>query len=216
MSRPSTVERILDSAEILFAEHGFAETSLRAITSDAKVNLAAVNYHFGSKKELIQAVFGRFLDPFMAGLDQSLEDLLNNNKKMGVEEVLELLVNHILTSKPRQPNDIAIFMKLMGLAYTQNQGHLKRFLTESYGATLDRYFEMLYGSCPGLPVSDMFWRSYFILGSAIFSMSGSEALLAIAKRDHGIDDDIEAIMRRMIPFMAAGLRAHATYDEDPS
>ena len=64
MAQTDTVTRILDTAEVLFAERGFAETSLRNITSKAKVNLAAVNYHFGSKKSLIQAVFARYLDPF--------------------------------------------------------------------------------------------------------------------------------------------------------
>ena len=54
MAQSETVERILDAAEQLFAEKGFAETSLRLITSKAGVNLAAVNYHFGSKKALIQ------------------------------------------------------------------------------------------------------------------------------------------------------------------
>src|SRR6478736_9839979 len=58
-----TKERILDAAETLFMEHGFEATSLRAITTAAGVNLAAVNYHFGSKEELFQAVLTRRLDP---------------------------------------------------------------------------------------------------------------------------------------------------------
>ena len=69
MAQSDTVERILDVAEILFAEKGFAETSLRLITSKAQVNLAAVNYHFGSKKSLIQAVFARFLEHLCNSLD---------------------------------------------------------------------------------------------------------------------------------------------------
>ena len=73
MAQSETVERILDAAEQLFAERGFAETSLRLITSKAGVNLAAVNYHFGSKKALIQAVFSRFLGPFCASLKRELE-----------------------------------------------------------------------------------------------------------------------------------------------
>ncbi len=72
MAQSDTVERILDAAEILFAEKGFSETSLRLITSKAQVNLAAVNYHFGSKKSLIQAVFSRFLGHFASVLMQSL------------------------------------------------------------------------------------------------------------------------------------------------
>ena len=73
MAQSETVERILDAAEQLFAEKGFAETSLRLITSKAGVNLAAVNYHFGSKKALIQAVFSRFLGPFCVSLERELD-----------------------------------------------------------------------------------------------------------------------------------------------
>ena len=64
-NRSDTKTRILDAAEKLFAERGFSETSLRLITSKAEVNLASVNYHFGSKKELIRAVLARYLDVFM-------------------------------------------------------------------------------------------------------------------------------------------------------
>src|ERR1700675_3517531 len=58
-----TKTRILDAAELLFMEHGFEATSLRSLTSAAGVNLAAVNYHFGSKEELFEAVLTRRLDP---------------------------------------------------------------------------------------------------------------------------------------------------------
>src|SRR5882724_9640976 len=59
----ATKARILDAAEALFMEHGFEATSLRSITAAAAVNLAAVNYHFGSKEELFRAVLTRRLDP---------------------------------------------------------------------------------------------------------------------------------------------------------
>src|SRR6186997_2062595 len=68
----ATKPRILDAAEALFMEHGFEATSLRAITTSAGVNLAAVHYHFGSKEELFQAVLTRRLDP----MNQERIDLL--------------------------------------------------------------------------------------------------------------------------------------------
>src|SRR5512135_2921410 len=68
----ATKERILDTAETLFMEQGFEGTSLRAITAAAGVNLAAVNYHFGSKEDLFQAVLTRRLDP----MNQQRVDLL--------------------------------------------------------------------------------------------------------------------------------------------
>ena len=62
-----TKDRILDAAESLFADRGFGATSMRAITSAADANLAAVNYHFGSKESLIEAVFARRLGPLNRG-----------------------------------------------------------------------------------------------------------------------------------------------------
>ena len=59
----ATKERILDTAEALFMEHGFEATGLRSMTAAAGVNLAAVNYHFGTKEELFESVLTRRLDP---------------------------------------------------------------------------------------------------------------------------------------------------------
>ena len=58
-SRPVTTERILDAAERLFADHGFEGTSIRDIVDSAKVNLAAIHYHFRSKEALLEAVLTR-------------------------------------------------------------------------------------------------------------------------------------------------------------
>ena len=87
MVQSETVERILDAAQQLFAERGFAETSLRTITARAGVNLAAVNYHFGSKDALIQAVFMRFLGPFCLRLEGELDRL--EGRSASLEELLK-------------------------------------------------------------------------------------------------------------------------------
>src|SRR5215510_5323113 len=81
---PATKERILDSAEALFMEHGFEATSLRAITAAAGVNLAAVNYHFGTKEELFQTVLTRRLDP----MNQERVDLLTRLEEEAAPEPL--------------------------------------------------------------------------------------------------------------------------------
>ncbi len=129
MAQSETVERILDAAELLFAEKGFAETSLRMITSKAGVNLAAVNYHFGSKKALIQAVFSRFLTPFSQNLERELDRRQaqrNNGHKPTLEDMLEALLSQVLAVKPRSGDDLVIFMRLLGLAFSQSQGHLRK------------------------------------------------------------------------------------------
>jgi AcrR family transcriptional regulator len=63
LASKDTKERILDAAERLFAAHGFAGTSLRAVTKEAGVNLAAVHYHFGTKEDLLRAVLSRIVIP---------------------------------------------------------------------------------------------------------------------------------------------------------
>ena len=207
MNRNATADRILDAAEQLFSDHGFAETSLRAITSYADVNLAAVNYHFGSKNALVQAVFARFLDPFAKHLSVALNDLEQSKEQPAVEALLSLLVDQIMAVKARNPDDLSICMRLIGLAYSQGQGHLKKYLYQSYGNIFERYLKLLARSCPQMPVGDMFWRVNFILGSAVFTMSGMQALQAIAENDYGNQSTLEDILRKMVPFMAAGLRA---------
>lgn len=69
----STKDRILGAAEELFAQHGFAGTSLRQVTSHADVNIAAVNYHFGSKENLVNEVFRRRMDEMTAARLGQLE-----------------------------------------------------------------------------------------------------------------------------------------------
>src|SRR3989440_1166893 len=85
-----TKTRILDAAEVLFMEHGFEATSLRSLTAAAAVNLAAVNYHFGSKEELFQAVLTRRLDPMNQERIDRLEKLEReaSGKPLSCEKIL--------------------------------------------------------------------------------------------------------------------------------
>lgn len=207
MAQSETVERILDAAELLFAEKGFAETSLRLITSKAGVNLAAVNYHFGSKKALIQAVFSRFLGPYCASLERELDRRQGRpDSRPTLEELLEMLVEQALAVKPRNGDDLSIFMRLLGLAFSQSQGHLRRYLEEMYGRVFRRYMQLVHEAAPKIPPIELFWRVHFMLGAAAFSMSGIKALRAIAENDFGVDTSIEQVMRLMVPFLAAGMR----------
>lgn len=208
MAQSETVERILDAAEQLFAEKGFAETSLRLITGKAGVNLAAVNYHFGSKKALIQAVFSRFLGPFCTSLDRELERRgARPEHKAGLEELLEILVDQAMSVQPRSNNDLSIFMRLLGLAFSESQGHLRRYLEDMYGKVFRRYMLLVHEAAPGIPALELFWRVHFMLGAAAFSMSGIKALRAIGEAEFGVDTSIEHVMRLMVPFLAAGMRA---------
>lgn len=209
MAQKDTVERILDAAEALFAERGFAETSLRTITSTAGVNLAAVNYHFGSKKTLIQAVFVRFIDPLVAELSEQL-DIVEAKDQPDLDELINILTQSIYAVHGQSARKISAFMRLLGLAYTQSQGHLRGYLGERYGNVFRRFVGLLRPACPELGDVDLFWNTHFALGAAVFSLSNYEALSGMLESDVGVSSDMNSAVTRLLTFMAAGLQSRAT------
>lgn len=209
MAQSDTVTKILDAAEELFAEHGFAETSLRTITAKADVNLAAVNYHFGSKKALIQAVFERFLTPF----SQMVESGLDRHQKeqpdlpLTVEEILQYVARAIAGVSQGDRRRLSIFMRLAGLAYTQGQGHLRKFLQSEYRGIFRRLMALITMATPDLQPVERFWRFHFMLGATAFTMSSMESLQAIVEHDFDTKSTEEEIVALLLPFLAAGIRA---------
>lgn len=208
MAQPDTVTRILNTAEVLFAEHGFAETSLRNITSKANVNLAAVNYHFGSKKSLIQAVFARYLDPFTERFHKALDELEGCYPEGAVplEVLLEAMAQCVL-EVPGERNSLKVFMRLLGLGYSQTQGHLRRYIEGEYGGVFSRFTELVRRATPELPDAERFWRLHFILGTVIFTLSGLDALRDIAEKDYGEHVTVRDLVQRLRPVVVSAMNA---------
>ena len=203
-AKSQTKKKILDAAEQLFAEHGFAETSLREITARAEVNLASVNYHFGSKKTLIQSVFDRFMETFTNDLITEMSALDKSTQPLTVQSVLSTLVNPLIKVDNVRPNGSSVFMKLLGRAYAETQGHIRRFAMERYSHVLARFTRLLHKASPNLSPSEMFWRLHFMLGSFIFTLAGHEALQEISESDFEEKVSVEDIICRLIPFLSAG------------
>ncbi|MBZ2188052.1 TetR family transcriptional regulator [Alcanivorax sp. JB21] len=206
-AQSGTVERILDTAEVLFAEKGFAETSLRAITSKAGVNLAAVNYHFGSKEALIQAIFERFLAPFCAELGASMAQLAADGETPDLERLLRMMSRTALGAHGSSPERLALFFRLSGLAYTQAQGHLRRFIREQYGDVFNRFLTLLAKAVPDVPPLELFWRVHFGLGATVFAMSSMDSLRALCKSDFDTELSAADVTQRLLPFIVGGIRA---------
>lgn len=208
MAQQGTVTRILDTAEVLFAEKGFAETSLRAITSKAGVNLAAVNYHFGSKESLIQAVFERFLDPFCEQLDASLRSA--GDTPLTLEQLLGEVARTALAANQGDARKVAIFFRLSGLAYTQAQGHMRRFLRNRYAPVFARFLQQLSDATPQLTPVQRFWRVHFALGATTFALSSMEPLRAISAKDLDQSLSPDEVNELLLAFVAGGIRAAGT------
>jgi AcrR family transcriptional regulator len=209
MGQSDTIERILDAAGVLFAERGYAETSLRTITSTASVNLAAVNYHFGSKKALIQAVFARFLNPFCEQLDIALDARINdkNGVTLTVDELIDTLFSTLLASTQELGESPNQFMRLLGLAYTQSQEHLRHFIIAQYGKNYSRFTELLREAMPDVKPEVFYWRLYFMLGASVFTLSSFDSISSILKADFDKDSTVADAVGLLVPAITGMLNS---------
>lgn len=203
----STKNKILDAAELLFADKGFNGTSLREITSQAEVNLAAVNYHFGSKKELIKAVMSRYMNELSPKLESSLKELCVDDAKPTLIEVFSAFIEPLLQLNVFKENGTSIFLQLLGRGYTDSQGFLRWFLTTQYPEVFTHFTTAVYKAYPELTAEEIFWRLHFTMGTIVFTMSSSDALIDIAQNDFNRTIDIAGVIKQVIPYVAAGVGA---------
>ncbi len=205
---PDTCARILDAAELLFMQHGFEATSMRMITSEAGVNLAAVNYHFGGKEALIQDVFRRRLTWLNQARLQALDALeaQAGGAPLKPHHIVDAFFGVALRMAADKLGGGYVFMRLLGRTYTEPTEFVRQFLAEGYAAVVTRFKAALIKALPDVPPEEILWRFHFMLGAMSYAISGTDALQLVS--DTRLDEhDPEALARRLMPFLLGGLRA---------
>jgi len=201
-----TKHRILNAAEKLFAEHGLAATSLRAITAEAGVNLAAVNYHFRSKEELIRAMYRRWLEPInqrrLVMLDAAEREAAHG--AAALDKILDALVGPILETKAVDGGTGATI--LLGRVYAEPGGLAGEILREQMAEVARRFGEALHRALPKLSRAELAWRMHFVIGSLAHTMVCGKLLEFISHGECSAGD-IEGARRHLIAFALAGLSA---------
>lgn len=208
MAEADTRLRILDAAERLFTDYGFEATTLRQITGAAEVNLAAVNYHFGSKEELIREVFRRRLTWLNQQRLQELDRLEAEagGKPLKPSQILEVFFGVALKMAADTEGGGRSFMRLLGRTYAKPSDFVRGFLAEEYAAVIARFKAALIRALPGVPGEEILWRFHFMLGAMSYAISGTDALHIVAE-DALDDSDARALYARLMSFMLGGLRA---------
>ncbi|MEH6443403.1 MAG: TetR family transcriptional regulator [Oceanospirillaceae bacterium] len=209
MAQSKTAKQILDAAETLFAEQGFIETTMRQITKEANVNLAAINYHFGSKQGLIQSVAEHFLRPFSEYIEKSLvqQSVILEDISLKMEELLEMLMRALLHVDQENTYALLMFTRLLELAYMKNQADLRQFILGRYGSKLKPFVDLMRTQSAMMEDDEFFWRLHFVMGSVIFTLSNYTMLAEIEKDKFNSAAEIERILHRMIPVLSAGMQA---------
>ncbi len=210
-SLPDAKTRILDAAERLFMENGYAATSVRMITGAAGVPVALVNYHFGSKQGLMEAVYERALGA-RGGSRVSYLDKLEaeaGGQAIPVDVLVDAFLSSALRLTRKDTISGEVFKQLIGRAFYEPGPGTEAFFPIEYREAVDRYRQAFMRTLPHLSQDDVVWRMYFIVGIVAYAMAGKDVMrmtetysLADAGRPDGI-------LARLRPFIVAGFVAPA-------
>ena len=209
MATADTKSQILDTAERLFAQKGFDAVSLRNIVTVAKVNLAAVHYHFGSKQSLLHTVVARRLRPIN---EERLARLAEAQAKAGkrpvkLERVLECLFLPLFRVQA-DPKVGPAFSRLIGRVLFDRNADLQKFMMSELAEVIPQFSAALDAALPGLPKEETDWRSHFMAGAMAHTLCNAD-LLAKFTGTQFDPGDYETTVQRLIEFTAAGFRAEA-------
>lgn len=200
----STKERILDAAERLIAKHGFEATSLRAITAEAEVNLAAVNYHFQSKDALIRAVIARRLGPVnekrLAMLD-AIEAAAGDGP-LPIGAVIEAFVGPVIEIRDKATS----FAPIMGRVFSENAEFGQRFFHDHLEAVAQRFTAAFARAVPGLPREEILWRAFFLIGAMSHTLVLGE-ILRLFSGGLCKTDDVDDMLKRTVTVFTAAFQA---------
>jgi AcrR family transcriptional regulator len=204
-AQAATKQAVFNAAERLFALHGFQNVSVRDITAEAGVNLASVNYHFGSKDALLFEIFRRRT----AEMNRERARLLHeaNTRHGGKPPVRDILEAYFAPplrwSAPDNPRRISL--QFIIRARSEGTAEMREVLKTDV-SHLARFADALMAARPELPKEDVYWRLHFALG-----MLHNNRFAEFDRLHHlsgGItrEGDVEALLTRMLDFAEAGFR----------
>ena len=202
-----TRTRILDAAEELFMQHGFEGTSMRQLTARAGVNLAAVNYHFGSKDALIEAVFKRRLDPMNAERVAALDALEKDGTALASVDIIRAFVVPSLRLIEDAKGGGRNFIRLLGRTYTEPAKAVRALIGQMYAPTMERYKRALERALPQMPPDELVWRMHFMFGTLAYTLAATDTVQLIAGCKPEDRYDARLLEERLTVFLAAGLHA---------
>ena len=202
---PGTRERILAAAAPLFAENGFEATGVRAIAAKADVNIAAVNYHFGSKDALVAAVGEYHVRQVNERRLTALEAVLKAapGGKPTVEAVVDAFIAPSVRFTVEDPSNFQLMRLILTRIKTDSE-QTGRLIREAMVPTLNKFVDALALASPATPRAMLHRALHLAVGALLHAMTCTEILVMVTP---GVPDDPEAVIGRLVRFTSAGVGA---------
>ena len=199
-----TREKLLDEAEFLFGENGYAATSLRQIIARAQVNLASIHYHFGSKEELLGQVILRKIGP----INQKRLELLDRFESeaapdaVPIEKIIEaFILPAIMIDRDRR------FLNFMARMHVE--GLIPEIAQRHFNPMRSRFLSAFQRACPTVTMEELAWKIHFMIGAM------TNTLLYRPEMDQVLGQASQiTIARRLIAFISWGFRAPETVEKE--
>lgn len=194
--------RLLDAAETLFADFGFNGVSTRQLAEAANVNLGAIPYHFKTKENLFKEVIFRRAVPMREERRRLVEELYQRSPEPTLEDLLYVLLEP--TFRASRENDA--FRRLLGRSSMDPTPEVRRLLSEVYTMDFMIVPHAIRRFFADLDPVEFHWKLNCFYGVLLFVQADTGKIQTIAKDFDTSDPDVA--LSYVIPFVAAGLRAH--------
>lgn len=202
--RAEMMEQILDTAELLFSQHGFHGVTLKDVAKQVGVHHTLLNYYFDDKRTLFDAVFARRA---VVTIDKRMQALDDYERAAGDSPTVEGALHAFLDT------DLDLYIqggegwKNYGAfgAQASNSPEGAEFMDKYFDPVVLRLIAILKKALPDAAEEDIFWGYHFVTGALMLTLARTGR---IDKLSHGLcrSDDYEAVKVRMARFMAAGFR----------
>jgi AcrR family transcriptional regulator len=211
-TKKGTADLILDVAERLFAEQGYKAVSLRSILRECGANTAAAHYHFGSKQELLEAIFERH----SAGMNEARLELLAASKRSpsypdAIERILDAFLRPALVWR-EDGSGTRRFMRLRAVVANEQESLARDLISRHFNETSRHFVNALKAELPQLGMPELYFRFHFLLGGHYYTVHNPGRIYDLS---NGLCNpaDSEQTLQAMICFFAAGLRAPSSMAE---
>ena len=200
-----TVNRLLDAAERLFAEHGYDGVGMRQLAGEAQVNLHAATYHFGSKENLFIETFMRRFRPAHTERLLLLQEAEASgaSRPLPVEKIVECMIRPLFELGVAHP----VFYLLLGQSLFNPPAFLHSAMHKEFGPNIEAFIQAFRRALPKLPEDLIHLRTMWAMGGLLlFSVRAGELPGMHNKEIH------EALLQEMVRFMSAGMQSAPVLD----
>jgi len=204
MASDQTRTAILAAAERLYADRGFGDVTLRDIVAEANVNLAAVNYHFGSKDELIAELFvTRSIQTNRQRLNELKAAEERGGGRASIEDIMRALVGPPLRGCLGPDREGSTAARFMIRASIESVPPIRRIKNREVDH-LRKFAAAMRRAMPGRDDTELYWGLHFALAMAHHTIREKERLLRLSEGKCDLDD-VNGIIDRVVAVSVMAL-----------